>query len=73
MESICKLEIHHLREGKDKNLKSTFDLRKVDETKVMRQMMLLHQENYPKDDSRYALQRTHRDTCEPLFRDLLEI
>ena len=42
-------------------------------TKDMSKMVLLHQEYHPKDVSRRTLQRIYRETCGPVFRDLLGI
>ena len=41
--------------------------------KDMSKIVLLHQEYHPKDVSRRTLQRIYRETCGPVFRDLLGI
>ena len=39
----------------------------------MKKISLLHQERHPKDLSRCSLQRMHRETCGPVFEDLLGV
>ena len=49
------------------------DLNLSQKSKDMSKIVLLHQEYHPKDVSRCALQRIHRETCGPVFRDLLGV
>ena len=43
------------------------------EVKDMSKIVLLHQEYHPKDVSRRTIQRIYKETCGPVFRDLLGI
>ena len=49
------------------------DLKRVDDKKEMNKIMMLHQEHYPKDVSRRALQRIYNEACGTGIRDLLGV
>ena len=70
-EVSCKLKRDNESIGFKREVKLQLDLRKSEEDKDMRKIMLLHQEYHPKDVSRCSLQRIYRDTCVPVFKNLL--
>ena len=72
-EVSCKLKRDNESIGFNREVKLQSDLRKIEEGKDMRKFMLLNQEHQLKDLSRCSIQRIHRETCGPVFKDLLGV